>query len=103
MVAKIVSGKSIRGMLHYNENKVTQQQAKLILSSGFAADITGMGLEQKLHRFENRTMLNGKVKTNAIHISLNFDTQDKLTNEQLQRITSAYMERIGFGDQPYLL
>ncbi len=103
MVAKIVSGKSIRGMLHYNEDKVAEHQAKLILSSGFAADITGMSLAQKLRRFENRTMLNGRVKTNAIHISLNFDAQDKLTDAQLQQITAAYMERIGFGDQPYLV
>jgi hypothetical protein len=103
MVAKIVSGKSIRGMLHYNENKVAAHEAHLIMASGFAADITGMNLEQKLHRFENLTMLNGKVKTNALHITLNFDNQDKLTDEQLQRITLSYMEKIGFGDQPYLV
>lgn len=90
-------------MLHYNEDKVTAQQARLILSSGFATDITGIGLEQKLRRFENRTMLNGRVKTNAIHITLNFDAQDKLTDAGLQQITAAYMERIGFGDQPYLV
>lgn len=103
MVARIVSGKSIRGMLHYNENKVDEKQARLILSSGFAADITAMSVEQKLQRFEHRIMLNGKVKTNAIHISLNFDAQDKLTDQRLQQIASDYMERIGFGDQPYLV
>jgi hypothetical protein len=74
-----------------------------MMSSGFAADIAGMSLEQKLHRFENLTMLNGKVKTNALHITLNFDNQDKLSDEQLQRITASYMEKIGFGDQPYLV
>lgn len=103
MVAKIVSGKSIRGMLHYNENKVTVGEAKLILSSGFAADINRMNFEQKLQRFEHLTMLNGKVKTNSIHISLNFDAGDKLSDKLLQRITIAYMDRIGFGDQPYLV
>ena len=90
-------------MLHYNENKVAAHEAHLMMASGFAADITGMNLEQKLHRFENLTMLNGKVKTNALHITLNFDNQDKLTDEQLQRITLSYMEKIGFGDQPYLV
>jgi hypothetical protein len=48
-------------------------------------------------------MLNTRVKTNAVHITLNFDEQDKLSNEQLQQITLSYMERIGFGDQPYLV
>ncbi len=90
-------------MLHYNENKVTAHEARLLMASGFAADITSMNLEQKLHRFENLTMLNGKVKTNALHITLNFDNQDKLSDEQLQQITASYMEKIGFGDQPYLV
>lgn len=89
-------------MLHYNENKVVLKEAKLLLASGFATDVNGMGIGQKLHRFEHLTMLNGKVKTNAIHITLNFDEQDKLSDELLQRIIASYMEKIGFGDQPYL-
>jgi hypothetical protein len=103
MVAKIISGKSIRGMLHYNENKVSESKAQLFLASGFAADVTQMSLHQKLQRFQYLTMLTDKVKTNAIHISLNFDSQDKLSTEQLQQITISYMEKIGFGDQPYLV
>ncbi|MET4084168.1 hypothetical protein ABIB40_004142 [Pedobacter sp. UYP30] len=103
MVAKIVSGKSIRGMLHYNENKVERGQARLILASAFAGEIGKMDFGNKLRRFENLTMFNGKVKTNAIHISLNFDQSDKLNNELLQKITIDYMEKIGFGDQPYLV
>ncbi len=103
MVARFVNGKSIRGMLHYNENKVIAGEASLLLASGFAADINSFSLEQKLQRFEHLTMLNNRVKTNAIHITLNFDGQDKLNNEVLQQITLSYMERIGFGDQPYLV
>ncbi|MEJ6980622.1 relaxase/mobilization nuclease domain-containing protein [Pedobacter sp. P351] len=103
MVAKIISGKSIRGMLQYNENKVSKSMAQLLLASGFAADVAQMSLHQKLQRFQHLTMLTDKVKTNAIHISLNLDSQDKLNNEQLQQITITYMEKIGFGDQPYLV
>jgi hypothetical protein len=103
MVARFVNGKNIRGMLHYNENKVVAGEARLLLASGFAGDIDKFSLEQKLQRFEHLTMLNTRVKTNAVHITLNFDEQDKLSNEQLQQITMAYMEKIGFGDQPYLV
>lgn len=103
MVAKIISGKSIRGMLHYNENKVSESKARLLLASGFAADVTQMSLHQKLQRFQHLTLLIGKMKTNAIHISLNFHGEDKLSNERLQQITISYMEKIGFGDQPYLV
>lgn len=103
MVVRFVNGKSIRGMLHYNENKVARGEAGLLLASGFAGDAGRFSLEQKLQRFEHLTLLNTRVKTNAVHISLNFDPKDQLSNEQLQQISMAYMERIGFGDQPYLV
>ena len=103
MVAKIESGKSIRGILHYNEDKIELGEAKLVMASGFAGDIEKMNLVQKLKRFEHLTILNSAVKTNALHISLNFDASDKLDNQKLQQIAADYMERIGFGDQPFLV
>jgi hypothetical protein len=103
MVAKISTGKSIRGMLLYNENKVTQGEARLILSSGFAGDIDKLNFNQKLQRFGHLTELKPNVKTNAMHISLNFHSSEKLDNLKLQQIASAYMEKIGFGDQPFLV
>lgn len=102
MVAKIVSGKSIRGILIYNEDKVATGEAKLIMASGFATDIDRLNFHQKLFRFEQLIQLNARVKTNAMHITLNFHSDDRLDMEKLQQITSEYMERIGFGEQPYI-
>ena len=98
-----MSGKSIRGALHYNEDKVANGEASLLMASGFATDVQDMNVTQKRQRFENLTMLNGHVKTNAMHITLNFDSSDKLTAQHYQQIAAAFMERIGFGDQPYLV
>ncbi len=103
MVAKIESGKSMRGILHYNENKVGTGEAVLIMASGFAGDIEAMNFIQKLNRFQHLTALNTAVKTNALHISLNFDASDQPDNFTLQKIATEYMERIGFGDQPFLV
>ena len=102
MVAKIVSGKSIRGLLNYNENKLKAGQASLILANRFGADLTKLDFNSKLNRFQHLTSLNSKVKTNAIHIMLNFDRQDKLAVPVLQQIAMDYMRHIGFDDQPYL-
>ncbi|NQX56923.1 relaxase/mobilization nuclease domain-containing protein [Pedobacter panaciterrae] len=102
MVAKIVTGKKLRGALHYNENKVLEGTAELILASGFAGNIEQMNFNQKLQRFENLLMLNPKVKTNTLHISLNFDAAEKLSDQTLQQIAIAYMDKIGFGDQPFI-
>jgi hypothetical protein len=103
MVAKIMIGKSVRGALTYNEQKVVEGQAQLIMASGFASEIEQLNFSQKLQRFEHLTALNPRVKTNTLHISLNFDATEKLINEQLQQIAAAYMEKIGFGEQPYLV
>jgi len=103
MVARIITGKNIRGILHYNESKVQAGEAKLILASGFAGDIERMGLLQKLRRFEHLQALKPTVKTNALHISLNFDSSEKLDNNKIQQIAIAYMDKIGFGEQPFIV
>ncbi|MEO6524957.1 MAG: relaxase/mobilization nuclease domain-containing protein [Mucilaginibacter sp.] len=102
MVAKIIIGKKLRGALQYNENKVLEGQADLLLASGFAGDVDQMNFHQRLQRFENLMMLKPSVKTNTLHISLNFDAVEKMDDATLQRIAIAYMDKIGFGDQPYL-
>lgn len=102
MVAKIVSGKSIRGILLYNEDKVEKGEAKVLLASGFATDIDKLNFHQKLFRFEQLTCLNTRTKTNALHISLNFHSGDKLDTAKLQQIASDYMEGLGFGEQPFI-
>ncbi|MFB2119897.1 relaxase/mobilization nuclease domain-containing protein [Parapedobacter sp. 2B3] len=103
MVAKVISGKDIGGVLRYNEHKVEEGQAHLILASGFAGEIDQLNTAQKIQRFQHLTMLNARVKTNALHISLNFDPSEKPDDGTLQRIAMDYMERVGFGDQPFLV
>ncbi|MFA6275782.1 MAG: relaxase/mobilization nuclease domain-containing protein [Pedobacter sp.] len=103
MVAKIKIGKSIRGILHYNENKVSEGEANLILASGFAGDIEKINLQHKIKRFQHLTDLKPSVKTNALHISLNFEASEKIDNAKMQQIAISYMELIGFGEQPFLV
>ena len=93
----------MRGILIYNENKVEKGEAKIILASGFAVDIDKLNLDQKIQRFKNLTDLNPTVKTNTMHISLNFDAADNLDLQKVQQIAHTYMEQIGFGDQPYIV
>lgn len=102
MVARISSGRSIRGILVYNEQKVEKGEAKVMLASGFATDIDRLSFHQRLFRFEQRTMLNARSKVNAMHISLNFHADDKLDLGKMQLIASEYMEKIGMGEQPFI-
>ncbi len=103
MVARITASKSIRAILYYNENKVDQHEASLILASGFAGDAEQLDRQQKLNRYLHLLRLKPNVKTNAVHITLNFHSSEKLGDDKLQQIGMEYMDRIGFGEQPFLV
>ncbi|TKB99151.1 relaxase/mobilization nuclease domain-containing protein [Pedobacter cryophilus] len=103
MVAKIISGKSLRGALLYNENKVAKNMAKLIGGNGFHKDLKHLNFNNKLMRLQDLATKNERVKTNTLHISLNFANGEKLITEKLNAIAKDYMARIGFGKQPYLV
>jgi len=103
MVAKVISGKNIRGVLQYNENKVNEDLATCIHASGFGVPAANLSFSSKLLRFEKLLQLNPKVRTNTLHISLNFDPSEQLLLNKLVQISSEYMTRIGFGNQPFLV
>ncbi|HXH99316.1 MAG TPA: relaxase/mobilization nuclease domain-containing protein [Sphingobacteriaceae bacterium] len=103
MVSKIISGKSIIGALKYNENKVAKGKAELIWENGFQKDIPFLSFSDKLSRLEDLAAKNRITKTNTVHISLNFAVGEHLERDKMNQIAFDYMERIGFGNQPYLV
>jgi len=103
MVAIIKSSGSLRNVLNYNEQKLKQNVAQLVHSRNFGKDTDQLGFTDKLKTIEKLTSLNQRTRLNAVHISLNFDPSEKPTKEILQKIADAYMQRIGFGNQPYLV
>ncbi|MBC9795386.1 relaxase/mobilization nuclease domain-containing protein [Sinomicrobium weinanense] len=103
MVAVINTGRSIHRSFNYNENKVKEGVAVCIGQGNYPVNADKMSLNMKLNRLLKRTGLNPNVKRNSVHISLNFDPSERLSEEKLKRIATAYMDKIGFGKQPYLV
>ncbi|TYR37456.1 relaxase/mobilization nuclease domain-containing protein [Sphingobacterium phlebotomi] len=103
MVARVVSGKSIRGILVYNERKIENAEASVLMAAGFPRSPEELSFKNKLERFEILTRQNERTKTNALHISLNFSNRDELDDEKLRQIAMDYMDGIGFGNQPFLV
>lgn len=103
MVVRITTGRSIRGALRYNEHKVAEGQATLLLAHRFLQEPQTLRWEDKLRRFTRLTEKNPRVRTNCVHLSLNFARGEDLPGETLQRIATDYMARIGFAGQPYLV
>lgn len=99
----MISGQDIKGALYYNERKVVAGVAECIQANGFLKDASDLTLREKVSRFTTLNERNLRTKTNTLHVSLNFDPTEKPSTEDLNKIASAYMERIGFGSQPYLV
>lgn len=104
MVVKITSPDSLQRALNYNEKKVQKGQAECIHAGNYLLSPEQMNFNQKMERMAELNALNERTrKTNTLHISLNFDPSEKHSNEKLGAIANSYMEKIGFGDQPYLV
>jgi hypothetical protein len=103
MVAKITIPKSIEATLNYNEKKVQKGKAQCLYAANYLNDAAKMNFHQKLDGFENNNRLNKMATTKTLHVSLNFNPSEKLSQNMLVEIASVYMEKIGFGQQPYLI
>lgn len=104
MVAVIKTGTSIHRALNYNEQKVKEGVAECIAAVNYPKDVSQLSLSNKLNRLLNQAALNENVTRNSVHISLNFDPSEKhLSHVRLTEIADAYMTKIGFAGQPYLV
>lgn len=99
--SKITTPKSIEAALNYNENKVQKGTAVCLHAANYLKDAKDMNFYQKLNGFARLNSLNERAATQTLHVSLNFDPSEKLSETRLSEIASAYMEKIGFGEQPF--
>jgi len=103
MVAVIHQSKNLRITLNYNEHKVKAGLATCLEAGFYPVGPEHLNFHQKLRRLEMLTELNQRTKHNCLHVSLNFDPTEKLSDDVMRQIAEVYLEKIGFGGQPYLL
>lgn len=105
MVAVIKVSRSMHRIVNYNENKVKEGVAECIGAENYPLNPQDMSLKIKLDFLLKRIELNENVKRNSVHISLNFDPSEilNLNHDKLNAIAGAYMQKLGFGEQPYLI
>ncbi|WP_319266104.1 conjugal transfer protein MobB [uncultured Draconibacterium sp.] len=104
MVAKISSGSSIYSALVYNHDKLKKDIATVLMVSKMIEPIDGkysIGLCTR--SFEPYLSANKRTENPVIHISLNPDPKDKLNDEQFSQMAEQYMEKLGYGNQPYIV
>lgn len=104
MVAKISLGNSLYGALNYNGEKINQEKGRLLDTNKIYNDGTGtVDIKRAFADFMQWMPSTTKTERPMVHISLNPHPDDILTDAQLTEIAREYMDKLGFGDMPYMV
>ncbi len=106
MVANIRSGSSPGGALHYNKEKVDKDEAEVLFWQKMSEPFDKHGrldIDACMESFWPYLEANRRTTNTVFHASLNPSPEDKLTDDQLRDIAQEYMERMGYGNQPYIV
>ena len=104
MVAKISVGNSLYGAIAYNGEKINEAQGRLLTTNRSYNDGSGkVDINKAMEGFLTFMPPQMKVEKPVVHISLNPHPEDVLTDAELQDIAREYLEKLGFGNQPYLV
>ena len=90
--------------LVYNQNKVDSEEAKVLFSNKMLLSEDGnFSIGECMRSFEMQMPVQLSTKKPILHISINPHPEDVLTDQQLSDIAREYMQKLGYGDQPYLV
>ena len=104
MVAKISLGNSLYGALVYNGEKINKEKGRLLDTNKIFNDGTGtVNIHRAFEDFKRWMPANSKAEKTMMHISLNPHPDDRLSDVDFARLAHEYMEKMGFGDMPYLV
>lgn len=104
MIAKIGHGSKLYGALLYNNNKVVKNKAKILHLHNMIETPDGKyTIGQLLSSFLPNLMANRKTEKTAIHISLNPDPKDVVSDQDYIMIANEYMKKMGYEKQPYVI
>lgn len=104
MVAKINYGSSLFGALAYNGEKVNEGVAKILETNKVFSPADGThDISACMQDFMAYMPSHVLTKKPVIHISLNPHPDDSLTDEQFSAIALEYIERMGYGNQPFVV
>ncbi len=104
MVAKISIGSSLYGALAYNSEKINKEEGRLLGANKIILPADGqIDIGRIAENFREFMPMMGRTKKPVLHISLNPHPDDKLTDQDFEILAREYLEKLGFGEQPYII
>lgn len=104
MVAKISIGSSLYGALSYNGMKMNRDEGRVLGANKIILPADGnIDIARMVENFNLFMPKMGRTKKPVLHISLNPHPDDKLTEQQYEILAREYLDKLGFGEQPYII
>ena len=104
MVAKISIGSSLYGALAYNGEKMNREEGRVLGANKIILPADGrIDIARMVENFNLFMPKMGKTKKPVLHISLNPHPDDRLTEQQYEILAREYLDKLGFGEQPYII
>lgn len=104
MVAKISLGNSLYRALVYNSEKINKEDGRLLATNKIYNDGTGkVNIHRAYQDFKSWMPTSTRTERPMVHISLNPHPDDKLSDVEYTELAREYLEKMGFGDMPYMV
>lgn len=104
MIAKIGRSGNLYGALAYNQLKVEHENGKILLANRIIETANGKySVAQLAQSFATYLIANRQTEKHTIHISLNPDPKDKVSDDKFREMAEQYMKEMGYGQQPFVV
>jgi hypothetical protein len=104
MIAKIGRGSSLYGAIAYNYQKLEKESAQVLFTQKIIQAPDGnYSVEQLSRSFELHLLANRKTEKPVLHISLNPDPKDNVSDTDFENMAQDYMRQMGYGNQPFVV
>ncbi|WDF45981.1 conjugal transfer protein MobB [Chryseobacterium sp. KACC 21268] len=104
MIAKIGRSSKLFGTLSYNNSKIEKAKGEILMTNKMIETVDGKySVAQLAKSFEPYLLANRNTEKHTLHISLNPDPKDNVSDEQYKDIAEQYMNGMGYGYQPFIV
>ncbi|MEG0917539.1 MAG: conjugal transfer protein MobB, partial [Myroides sp.] len=104
MIAKIGKSENLYGALAYNNLKVDNEDGKILMVNKIIETVNGQySVAQLTRSFEPYLIANRNTEKHTLHISLNPDPNDIVSDDKFQQLAQDYMREMGYGEQPFIV
>jgi len=104
MIAKIGRSGNLYGALAYNQLKVENENGQILFANKMIETASGhYSVAQLAQSFAPYLIVNRNTEKHTLHISLNPDPKDNVSDDKFREMAEEYMREMGYGEQPFVV